>query len=207
MSKLNFEEGLKYLSESDETLRRVISNLKPEKPDQREPNFESLIRIIAGQQLSSAAASTIFQRLKSRYTGQTITPEMIITTSSAEMLECGLSNPKVRYILQIAQGFQNQPNLIEDLKLMNSEQVLQTLQKFKGIGIWSASIFALFYLHHPDIFAWGDVSIKKAIKLLYEEQNLNEERTEEIIEPWRPYRSTACMVLWRWIDEGAIKFS
>ena len=90
---------------------------------------------------------------------------------------------------------------------MNSEQVLQTLQKFKGIGIWSASIFALFYLHHPDIFAWGDVSIKKAIKLLYEEQNLNEERTEEIIEPWRPYRSTACMVLWRWIDEGAIKFS
>ena len=116
MSKLNFEEGLKYLSESDETLRKVISNLKPEKPDQREPNFESLIRIIAGQQLSSAAASTIFQRLKSRYTGQTITPEMIITTSSAEMLECGLSNPKVRYILQIAQGFQNQPNLIEDLK-------------------------------------------------------------------------------------------
>ena len=71
MSKLNFEEGLKYLSESDETLRKVISNLKPEKPDQREPNFESLIRIIAGQQLSSAAASTIFQRLKSRYTGQT----------------------------------------------------------------------------------------------------------------------------------------
>ena len=132
---------------------------------------------------------------------------MIITTSSAEMLECGLSSPKVRYILQIAQGFQNQPNLIEDLKRMNSEQVLQTLQKFKGIGIWSASIFALFYLHHPDIFAWGDVSIKKAIKLLYEEQNLNEERTEEIIEPWRPYRSTACMILWRWIDEGAIKFS
>ena len=132
---------------------------------------------------------------------------MIITTFSAEILECGLSKPKVRYILQIAQEFKDQPNLIEDLIRMNSEQILQTLQKFKGIGIWSASIFALFYLHHPDIFAWGDVSIKKAIKLLYEEQNLNEERTEEIIEPWRPYRSTACMVLWRWIDEGAIKFS
>ena len=207
MSELNFDEGLKYLSESDEILRRVISKLKPKKPDQREPNFESLIRIIAGQQLSSAAASTIFQRLKSRYAGQTITPEMIITTSSSEILECGLSKPKVRYILQIAQEFKDQPNLIEDLIRMNSEQILQTLQKFKGIGIWSASIFALFYLHHPDIFAWGDVSIKKAIKLLYEEQNLDEKRTEEIIEPWRPYRSTACLVLWRWIDEGAIKFS
>ena len=132
---------------------------------------------------------------------------MIITTFSAEILECGLSKPKVRYILQIAQEFKDQPNLIEDLIRMNSEQILQTLQKFKGIGIWSASIFALFYLHHPDIFAWGDVSIKKAIKLLYEEQNLDEKRTEEIIEPWRPYRSTACLVLWRWIDEGAIKFS
>jgi DNA-3-methyladenine glycosylase II len=132
---------------------------------------------------------------------------MIITTSRAEILECGLSKPKVRYILQIAQEFKDQPNLIEDLIRMNPEQVLQTLQKFKGIGIWSASIFALFYLHHPDIFAWGDVSIKKAIKRLYEEQNLDEKRTEEIIEPWRPYRSTACLVLWRWIDEGAIKFS
>ena len=207
MSELNFDEGLKYLSESDEILRRVISKLKPKKPDQREPNFESLIKIIAGQQLSSAAASTIFQRLKSRYAGQTITPEMIIITSSVEILECGLSKPKVRYIFQIAQEFKDQPNLIEDLIRMNPEQVLQTLQKFKGIGIWSASIFALFYLHHPDIFAWGDVSIKKAIKLLYEEQNLDEKRTEEIIEPWRPYRSTACLVLWRWIDEGAIKFS
>ena len=207
MSELNFDEGLKYLSESDEILRRVISKLKPQKPDQREPNFESLIRIIAGQQLSSAAASTIFQRLKSRYAGQTITPEMIIITSSVEILECGLSKPKVRYIFQIAQEFKDQPNLIEDLIRMNSEQILQTLQKFKGIGIWSASIFALFYLHHPDIFAWGDVSIKKAIKRLYEEQNLDERRTEEIIEPWRPYRSTACLVLWRWIDEGAIKFS
>ena len=61
MSELNFEEGLKYLSESDEILRRVISNLKPKKPDQREPNFESLIRIIAGQQLSSAADQQSFR--------------------------------------------------------------------------------------------------------------------------------------------------
>ena len=90
---------------------------------------------------------------------------------------------------------------------MSSEEVLTTLQRFKGIGIWSASIFALFYLHHPDVFAWGDVSLKKAIRLLYQEEDLSEPQMETIIQPWQPYRSAACLVLWKWLDEGAIRFS
>ena len=82
------------------------------------------------------------------------------------------------------------------------------MQKIKGIGIWSASIFALYYLNHPDVFAWGDISIKKAIRLLYDEdQELEHERIIIIMSKWTPYRSTACVVLWKWLDEGAIKFS
>jgi DNA-3-methyladenine glycosylase II len=88
------------------------------------------------------------------------------------------------------------------------KEIIEVLQKIKGIGIWSTSIFALFYLNHSDVFVWGDISIKKAIRLLYEEdQELEHERIIEITSKWTPYRSTACVVLWKWLDEGAIKFS
>ena len=65
--------------------------------------------------------------------------------------------------------FLAEPNILNELKDKESNEIIEGLQKFKGIGIWSASIFALFYLNHPDVFAWGDISIKKSIKLLYEE--------------------------------------
>ena len=97
---------------------------------------------------------------------------------------------------------------LDDVLFKESKEIIEGLQKFKGIGIWSASIFALFYLNHPDVFAWGDISIKKSIKLLYEEdQEMENERIIEITSKWIPYRSTACIVLWKWLDEGAIKFS
>ena len=185
----------------------MIQHLQPQPPEPREANFESLIRIIAGQQLSSAAAYTIYCRLKQKFEDSVITPAMILGSSKEELLTCGLSNAKARYITLIAQAFEEQPNRIEELREMSAEDVLETLQRFKGIGIWSASIFALFYLHHPDVFVWGDVSLKKAIRLLYEEEDLSEPQIEAIIQPWRPYRSTACLVLWKWLDKGAIRFS
>ena len=207
VSTLHFDRGLQHLSESDPVLRIVIQHLQPQPPEPREANFESLIRIISGQQLSSAAAYNIYRRLKQTFEDSVITPAMVLSSSKEQLLACGRSNAKARYITLIAQEFAEQPNLIGELRGMSSEEVLTTLQRFKGIGIWSASIFALFYLHHPDVFAWGDVSLKKAVRLLYEEEDLSEPQMEAITRPWRPYRSTACLVLWKWLDEGAIRFS
>ena len=207
MSTLYFDRGLQHLSESDPVLQVVIQHLQPQPPEPRTANFEALIRIIAGQQLASAAAYSIYRRLKQKFEDSVSTPAMILGSSKEELLTCGLSNAKAHYITLIAQAFEEQPNLIEKLRKMSAEDVLEALQRFKGIGIWSTSIFALFYLHHPDVFVWGDVSLKKAIRLLYEEEELSEPQIEAIIQTWRPYRSTACLVLWQWLDEGAIRFS
>ena len=101
-----------------------------------------------------------------------------------------------------------EPNFLHELKDKESKEIIEVLQKIKGIGIWSASIFALFYLNHSDVFVWGVISIKKAIRLLYEEdQEMEHERIIEITSKWTPYRSTVCIVLWKWLDEVAIKFS
>ena len=101
-----------------------------------------------------------------------------------------------------------QPKFLNELKDKESKDIIGGLQNIKGIGIWSASIFALFYLNHPDVFAWGDVSKIKAKRLLCnEDEEIEHERVMEITDKWKPYRSTACLVLWRWIDEGAVKYS
>ena len=205
---LNFYEALVHLSNTDKILGKVIKEIKPEEPEKREPNFESLVRIITGQQLSSAAASTIFNRLKELLGKKEITPLLIKAFKPQQILKCGLSNAKTKYIQNLADLFLEQPSYLDKLKNKESKNIIEGLQKIKEIGIWSASIFALFYLNHPDIFAWGDVSLKKAIRLLYEDVEVIEhERVIEITSKWTPYRSTACIVLWKWLDEGAVKFS
>jgi len=101
-----------------------------------------------------------------------------------------------------------EPDFLHELKDKESKEIIDVLPKIKGIGIWSASIFALFYLNHPDVSAWGDISIQKAIRLLYErDQELEHERIIEITSKRKLYRSAACVVLWKLLDEGTIKFS
>ena len=205
---LNFIEALKDLSKKDKIIEKIIKEIKPKEPNNREPNYEALVRIIIGQQLSSAAALTIFNRLKKLLSKNEITPQLIKNCNRQEVLKCGLSNAKTKYIVNLADLFLVEPNLLNKLKKMESNEIIEGLQKIKGIGIWSASIFALFYLKLPDVFVWGDISIKKSIQLLYQEdQEIGDQRIIDITSKWTPFRSTACIVLWKWLDEGAIKFS
>ena len=98
---LNFYKALVHLSKTDKILESVIKEIKPEKPGKREPNFEAIVRIIAGQQLSSAAASTIFNRLKEFLGKNEITPQLIKKCKPQQILKCGLSNAKTKYILNL----------------------------------------------------------------------------------------------------------
>lgn len=207
-SDLQFNDALVHLSLSDKVLEKVIKGLKPKEPEKREPSFEALVKIITGQQLSGSAASTIFNRLKELFDNKEITPQLINNSDPRKILKCGLSHAKSKYILNLADQFLDNPNFLDEIQKNNPKDIIELLQKFKGIGIWSASIFALFYLHHPDIFVWGDVSIQKAMKLLYTEGgNLGKDRIIKISDNWKPYKSSACLVLWKWLDEGASKYS
>ncbi len=85
---LNFLEALVYLSKKDKILEKVIKEIKPKEPEKREPNFEALVKIISGQQLSSAAASTIFNRLKEFIGKNKITPQLINNCNPQQIIKC-----------------------------------------------------------------------------------------------------------------------
>ena len=122
----------------------MIQHLQRQLLEPWEANFELLIRIITGQQLSSAAAYTIYRRLKQNFEDSVIAPTIILCSFREQLLACGLSKRQAAVHYADRQAFDEHPNLIDELREMSSKDVLETLQRFNGIGIWSASIFALF---------------------------------------------------------------
>ena len=120
---------------------------------------------------------------------------------SEKILKCGLSKAKTRYIQNLADFLLEKPDFLNDLKAKNSEELIESLKKIKGIGIWSASIFALFYLNHPNIYVWGDSSLVKAISLIYKIEKFESNKLHDIIKKWDPFKSTACLILWEWLDD------
>ena len=130
----NFYEALVHLSNTDKILGKVIKEIKPEEPEKREPNFESLVRIITGQQLLSAAASTIFNRLKELLSKKKITPLLIKAFKPQQILKCGLSNAKTKYIQNLADLFLEQPSYLDELKNKESKNIIEGFRRSKTPG-------------------------------------------------------------------------
>ena len=197
-----------HFRKTDPVLARVIDVIGDINLRYRPVNFEAFVRIIINQQLSNMAASTIFGRLQNLVESRRITPESVLSSDLVSLKECGLSRAKIQYILGLATHFINDPNFISKLRKMKGDEVLAALMSIRGIGVWSANIFRMFYLKDLDVFPYGDVSLKKAITLLYgvefESKGL---AAEQLVFSWSPYRSIASLYLWKWMDQGKPKNS
>jgi len=193
-----FKDALKYLSGNDIKLGKIINLINPQIKDKNTDDFTSLVKIIIGQQLSGSAATTIVGRLDDYIGNKNYNPINITTMTNEELRLCGLSNAKVNYVKGFAQILLENPNYFKNLKTIQEKEILDELCKIKGVGVWTASIFAMGSLSYENIFPYGDVSLNKAIKKLYKEE-LDQ---EGIISNWSPYKSFACRVLWQWVDKG-----
>ena len=196
-----FDEALKYLSVNDSKLAKVINLINPQKKIKKTDNFTALVKIIIGQQLSGSAARTIVSRLDKKLGKEEYHPINILEMTNDDLRSCGLSNAKASYIKGFAQIILENSCYFENLKAIGEKDILNELCKIKGIGIWTASIFAMSSLCYEDIFPYGDVSLNKAIKNLYKDE-LDQ---KAIVSNWSPYKSYACRVLWQWVDKGMPK--
>ena len=193
-----FKDALKYLSANDPKLDKIINLINPQTKNKNIDDFTSLVKIIIGQQLSGSAARTIVGRLDKRLGKNNFNPINIAAMNNEELRSCGLSNAKVNYVKGLAQKILENPSYFKNLKTIEESQILNELCKIKGVGIWTASIFAMGSLGYQNIFPYGDVSLNKAIQSLYKD-GLDK---ESIISNWSPYKSFACRVLWQWVDKG-----
>ena len=198
--KQNHTRFLSHLSSVDPILHKVVMSNGEILLHDTDTPFRHLVRIIAGQQLSVKAAATIYGRLE-LLVGKGYEPNHILDLDDNELRGIGLSRSKTTYVKAVANAAGENCENFSKLYNQTDDEVLKSLTNIKGIGIWSAQMFLMFQLQRPDVFAPGDLGIKRAISVLY---GISMESPEKVwtkhSEMWSPYRTLACLHLWKHLD-------
>ena len=196
---LKILNSFKKLSELDDDLKYIINKYNLPVFQMKSNSFETLMRIIIGQQISRKAAESIYQKLKEK---KITTHKNFLNTDYNDLKNLGLSFRKIMYIKDLAQNiYENKINLNE-FKKSSSEVVCNTLIKIKGIGKWTINNYQLFVLEDCDAWPGGDLAVQEAIKNL---KNLDvrpdENESNLIAEKWRPFRGSAALLLWHYYSK------
>jgi DNA-3-methyladenine glycosylase II len=174
----------------------------PTEPDRRgrpDELYGSLVRTIAGQQLSVRAAAAIWRKLLERFDGEVPTPQQILADDPEELkTACGFSRAKVKYLRSLAEHVLTGELDMDHLRELPDEEIIAELTAVKGIGEWTAHMFLMWTLHRPDVLAPGDLGVRNAAQAAYGlDKPPTPQELTELAEPWRPYRTRACLYLWR----------
>ncbi|OUR83104.1 hypothetical protein A9Q82_03350 [Cycloclasticus sp. 46_120_T64] len=190
-----------YLCELDPSLARIIQNGPCFDPQAfNKTPFESLVHAVISQQLSLRSASAIRQRVSALLNGEAnakafkqLCPDALKAT--------GLSQAKADTIQRLIRFALNDNRLFEKFQQLPDQQVKQHLCEIKGIGPWTADMFLMFGLRRLDIFATGDLGLRKAVQRLLQTESLpSPSDCEQLAKKWQPYRSIAAWHLWRLVD-------
>ena len=196
---LKILNSFKKLSELDDDLKYIIN--KYNLPDSRKESntFETLMRIIIGQQISRKAAESIYQKLKEK---KITTYKNFLNTDDKYLKNLGLSFRKIMYIKDLAKNIYEKKIKLNEFKKSSSEVVYNSLIKIKGIGKWTINNYQLFVLEDCDAWPGGDLAVQEAIKSL---KNLDvrpdENESNNIAEKWRPFRGSAALLLWHYYSK------
>lgn len=187
----------------DPILFSVASIVMLEDRDVRLPDdyFVSLCENIIGQQLSGKVSDVIFARFEKLFPKKNITPRTVLKLSEEKLRTTGMSWSKTRFIRDLAQKVLDTSVRLDHLSTLPDEEVIKELTKVKGIGPWTAEMFLMFTLGREDIFSYGDLGLKNAIKKLYGfKKDPTIKQMEKIVNKWKPYRTYAARILWKSLE-------
>ena len=190
-------ESLDALGARDKDIAKALKVVGYPEPRNREPGFGALLNIIAAQQVSASAATAIRERLMAAV--DPLTPKNFLAASDETLRAVGLSRRKVEYGRGIAEAMLTGNLDAERLAACSDDEVVEALTALRGLGRWSAEIYMLSALRRADVWPADDLAIQEALRRL---KGLEERPTravsEEIVEPWRPWRGVAALFLWHY---------
>ncbi|NCF49733.1 MAG: DNA-3-methyladenine glycosylase 2 family protein [Bacteroidetes bacterium] len=196
MQQKLFSSGgaLDKLATIDADIAAALSRFGPP-PDRSLPaSFETLARSIIGQQISRAAASAIWTRMRDQ--DQSRAP-IIASKQPDDLMPFGLSRRKAEYLIGIADEIQSGRLDLASLAKMSGEDVQKRLVEIRGIGAWTADNFRLFALGDMDAWPANDIALQEGMKRLKSlDERPNGEMLETLGEAWRPYRGAGALMLW-----------
>ncbi len=174
------------------------------------PNIHvRLMASILSQQLSTKVAAVIFKRFLNLYKGKEPKPQQVLDTPFETLRSIGLSNAKVSYVKNVAQFCIDKKITDKKLLVMSNDEIIELLTQIKGVGKWTVEMLLMFTLGREDVFAVDDLGIKNAMVRLYklseEDKKQLKEQMLKISAKWSPYRTYACLHLWKWKDNVPVK--
>src|SRR6476660_6080275 len=191
----SIRKHVEELASREPAFARVIEKHGMPEPRNSEPGAHTLLRTIVGQQVSVAAARSMWAKLEAAF-GSPPDLKRLLKASDEEMRAAGMSRQKAGYIRSLAElvtsGELDLANLPAD-----DEEAIALLTKIKGIGRWSAEIYLLFAEGRTDVWPAGDLAVQIEIgKLLGLEGKPSEKQLRDLAEAWRPHRGAVAVLAW-----------
>jgi DNA-3-methyladenine glycosylase II len=204
-NKDNFKKICDKLADTDEDLKKIITQHGYPPMWTRPATFQTLILTILEQQISLAAAFAAYKRLKQKI--GYVTPKKIMLLTDEEMRACYFTRQKIVYARELATVILKKQLVLKKLSALPDEEIRSVLKKIKGIGDWTVDVYLMHALQRTNLFPLGDVALVTSMK---ETKQLPKDFIKENLIPlaaiWQPYRSVAVMILWHaYIKKRKIK--
>ena len=196
----------RILSKRDKVMKALINNYKDGNLVTRNDIFFSLCKSIIGQQISVAAANSVFLKFKKKCENK-INAKIVNKLSFNDLKSCGLSRQKVKGIQDLAKRTLNKSFKPSLIKKMTDEEAIEYLSELRQIGRWSAEMILLFTFNRSNIWPLQDIGLLRAISNNYKKKYFPPKTfVEKLYKKFTPYCSVATWYLWRSIDNEPIQY-
>lgn len=192
---------VEYLKSKDKVLGELIDQIGHIERETDTDLFSSVVHHIIGQQISTKAQTTIWNRMREKY-GE-VNAETISAADPDELQSLGMTFRKAEYITDFAGKVHSGAFDLEEISEMSDEDAIKALASLKGIGVWTAEMILLFCLQRPDIFSYDDLAIQRGLRMVYHHRKIDRKLFEKYRRRFSPYCSIASLYLWA-VAGGAV---
>ena len=201
-----WNKAKKYLSRKDIKMKKLIKNYTDANLTTRKDVFFSLCKSIIGQQISVAAANSVFLKFEKKCKGK-INPKNVNCLKFYDLKKCGLSKQKVKGIRELSKKFLDKSFNPVLINKMNDEEAIEYLSQLRQIGRWSAEMILLFTFNRSNIWPIQDIGLLRAISKNFNKKYLPPKKfVSDLQKKYSPYCSVATWYLWRSIDNEPIQY-
>ncbi len=203
IQKTKLHASLEFIAEKEPDFARALARAGYPEPRIRPTGYTTLLRTIVGQQVSVAAAASVWANLEALL-GPDMPPDALLASDFDALRGCGLSRQKQGYARSLCELVVSGALQFDSLPA-DDEAAIAELTRIKGIGRWSAEIYLLFAEGRPDIWPAGDLGVQAGLHRIFALPNRpDEKQARAMAEAWRPHRGAVAIFTWHCYDNPAL---
>lgn len=195
------ETELSYLRQKDRRLGEIIDRIGYIDRAVDTDLFSAIVHHIIGQQISTKAQATIWQRMQDALVK--VNAESILAAGIPKLQALGMTFRKAEYITDFAEKVHTGAFDLEGIWQKSDEEAIRELSSLKGIGVWTAEMILLFCMQRPDVLSYDDLAIQRGLRMVYHHRKIDRGLFEKYRRRFSPYGSVASLYLWA-VSGGAI---